>query len=148
MATCRVDPGDTDMAARVAVHRSTRSAEWTTVEEFLDLGRRLSEVSHTCDVVVVDCLTLWLSNLLARGESSSTIDTRIAELRSAVTAASAHVIVVSNEVGMGVVPETLLGRVFRDLQGSVNQAVAEIADDVFLVTAGLAQRLKSLEGVS
>lgn len=144
MATCCVDPHDADMSARVAAHRNTRGAEWTTVEEFLDLGSRLSEVSRACEVVIVDCLTLWLSNLLVRGESSSAIDTHMSELSDALMTARARVIVVSNEVGMGLVPETPLGRAFRDLQGSVNQTVAEIADEVFWMTAGLAQRLKPM----
>ncbi len=147
VATCRVDPGDAEMAARVSAHRARRDGEWATIEEPLDLGERVEELSREYDAIVVDCLTLWLSNLLERQEGDAGIDRRLDRLTASIAVSRARVIVVSNEVGMGIVPPTPLGRLFRDWQGLVNQAVAEAVNDVYLVTAGLARRLKPI-GVS
>lgn len=142
VATCRVDQDDAEMAARVAAHRAGRDGSWTTIEESLNLGERVESVSREYDVLVVDCLTLWLANLLDRGEHDVAIDHRLRRLTAAIASARARVVLVSNEVGMGIVPATPLGRAFRDWQGFFNQAVAEAVDDVYAMTAGLAQRLK------
>jgi adenosylcobinamide kinase/adenosylcobinamide-phosphate guanylyltransferase len=144
VATYRVDPNDTEMVERVARHRASRDASWTTIEEPVDLGEHLESLSHEYDVLVVDCLTLWLSNLLDRGEIDAAVDYRLRRLTEAIASARARVVLVSNEVGMGIVPATPLGRAFRDWQGRVNQAVAEAVDDVYAMTAGLAQRLKPM----
>ncbi|MFZ5876138.1 MAG: bifunctional adenosylcobinamide kinase/adenosylcobinamide-phosphate guanylyltransferase [Nitrospirota bacterium] len=144
VATCRVDPDDTDMVARVEAHRARRDGSWTTIEESLDLGERVERVSREYDVLVVDCLTLWLANLVTGGEPDTAIDRRLICLIEAIAAVPARVVLVTNEVGMGVVPATPLGRAFRDWQGLVNQAVAEVVDDVYAMTAGLAHRLKPM----
>ena len=147
VATCRVEPGDAEMAARVSAHRERRDASWSTIEEPTDLGERVDALSREYDVIVVDCLTLWVSNLLEREEGDAGIARRLDRLTASIAASRSRVIVVSNEVGMGIVPPTHLGRLFRDWQGLVNQAVAEAVNDVYLVTAGLTRRLKPI-GVS
>jgi adenosylcobinamide kinase/adenosylcobinamide-phosphate guanylyltransferase len=144
VATCRVDPDDAEMAARVVAHRARRDGSWTTIEESLDLGERLESLSREYDVLVVDCLTLWLANLLDRGDPDVGVDRRLRCLTEAIASVQARVILVTNEVGMGIVPATPLGRAFRDWQGLVNQAVAEAVDEVYAMTAGLAQRLKPM----
>lgn len=144
VATYRVDPNDPEMTARVAAHRAARDASWTTIEEPVRLGERLERASLDFDVVVVDCLTVWLANLLAEGESDAAVDRRLQCLIDAVASSRSRIILVSNEVGMGIVPPTPLGRSFRDWQGIVNQAVARTVDEVYVMTAGLAQRLKPM----
>lgn len=144
IATSQLDPGDAEMAARVAAHRARRDSSWTTIEEPLELGERVEALSREYNVIVVDCLTLWLSNVLEREDGDAGIDRRLDRLTASITASRARVIVVSNEVGMGIVPVTHLGRQFRDWQGLVNQAVAEAVHDVYVVTAGLARRLKPI----
>ncbi len=144
VATCRVDPHDAEMVARVAAHRARRDASWTTIEEAWNLGERVESLSREYDVLVVDCLTLWLANLLDQGEPDAAVDRRLRCLTEAIASARARVVLVTNEVGMGIVPATPMGRAFRDWQGLVNQAVAEAVDDVYAMTAGLAQRLKPM----
>jgi adenosylcobinamide kinase / adenosylcobinamide-phosphate guanylyltransferase len=126
------EPGDAEMTARIAAHRSRRGSRWQTIEAPRDLAAALK----SCQTmpVLVDCLTLWLSNLLL---AKADIDGEIAGLESALAAAQAPVVVVANEVGSGIVPDHPLGRRFRDLQGALNQRMAARADRVVLVVAGL-----------
>jgi adenosylcobinamide kinase/adenosylcobinamide-phosphate guanylyltransferase len=142
VATYRFDPGDHEMVARIAVHRRHRDVSWTTIEEPVDLGECVTSLSREYDVLVVDCLTVWLANLVGNGEPDGTIERRLSGLTESIRSVRARVVLVSNEVGMGIVPATPLGRAFRDWQGLVNQAMAEAADDVYAMTAGLALRLK------
>jgi adenosylcobinamide kinase/adenosylcobinamide-phosphate guanylyltransferase len=142
VATYRVDPNDPEMTARVARHRAGRDSSWTTVEEPLDLAERVEGLAREYDTLVVDCLTVWLANVVTGGEPDAAIGRRLRGLTDAIASVRARVVLVSNEVGMGVVPATPLGRAFRDWQGVVNQAVAEAVDDVYAMTVGLAQRIK------
>ena len=136
---------DDDMASRIARHREERPPHWTTIEEPLQLDDALRQAEES-EVVIVDCLTLFVSNWLLRLEDESqcehmitkTLETFLATLRSQ----RQTVICVSNEVGLGIIPETRLGRTFRDLLGRVNQQLAAAADEVYLLTAGLPLRLK------
>ncbi len=132
--------GDVEMATRIAAHRARRGANWTaTVEEPLKLAEALTAASNHRLPVLVDCLTLWLSNLMLAGED---VDQATDELVAALEDYPAPVVFVSNEVGLGVVPETKLGRDFRDAQGRLNMRMAERADRVILMTAGLPLTLK------
>jgi len=132
---------DTEMAERIARHREERSAKWTTIEEPYQLDNALLQAAEST-VVVIDCLTLFVSNWLLRAENESeqTIQTIVAQLLASVN--SQTVICVSNEVGLGIVPDNALARTFRDLLGRVNQQFAAAADEVYLLVAGLPLQLK------
>jgi adenosylcobinamide kinase / adenosylcobinamide-phosphate guanylyltransferase len=126
------EAGDAEMAERIAAHRTRRGVDWRTVEAPRGLGAALQK-SGTMPVLV-DCLTLWLSNLMLAGID---IEAETAHLERALAAATAPVVLVANEVGYGIVPDHPLGRRFRDLQGVLNQRLAARADRVVLVVAGL-----------
>jgi len=139
---------DEDMKRRIATHRQRRPAGWDTLEEPLDLVAALRPVLDRYDTFLLDCLTLWVSNLLlddpAHAEDSSRIPDSARELMDLIEETHATWILVTNEVGQGIVPSSALGRVYRDALGRVNQVVASRADRVYLMTAGLALELKSL----
>jgi len=143
---------DSEMAARITLHRSRRPAAWQTVEEEKDVPGILDRIKYG-DVCLLDCATVWITNLL--------IDDKVPRTGAGVIEKEAYVveearrlavavengvnlIVVSSEVGMGIVPEYPLGRQFRDIAGKVNQELAARADQVYLVVAGLPLELKSL----
>jgi adenosylcobinamide kinase/adenosylcobinamide-phosphate guanylyltransferase len=131
------------MHRKIERHRSERPAEWTTVEEPLELVQVLAQRALDCDVMVVDCLTVFAANLLeTEGDDQSAIDRRVEALCVALQSASCSIVLVSNEVGSGVVPAYPLGRRYRDLLGEINQSVARVADDVVLMVAGLPLALK------
>lgn len=126
--------GDGEMADRIARHRAERGPEWTTVEEPRDLAGAVARAAVPDSVLVVDCLTLWLSNLMF---AEADVEAETDRLVAALAAAAGPVILVSNEVGLGIVPDNALARRFRDLQGRLNQRVAAAADRVVFVAAGL-----------
>ena len=131
--------GDEEMRTRIAHHRTERSADWHTVEEPLALTETLARECAADRVVLVDCLTLWLSNLTFAARDIVAETNKLADwLRTTPHA----VLLVSNEVGLGLVPETPLGRDFRDAQGRLNQTVAAVASNVVFVAAGLPLWLK------
>ena len=137
------EAGDADMAARIERHQADRPAAWDTLEEPLDLVEALGPVVGGYDTVLLDCLTLWVSNLM-HGEGEVDVLAEAAGLLDCYRAQEASWILVSNEVGLGIVPMTALGREFADGLGRVNQLVASAADDVLFVAAGLALNLKRL----
>ena len=126
---------DGELAARIARHRLERPASWETVEEPLDLVGELARMSEEA-FLLIDCLTLWAANALEAGWSDETIEQAAADAAALAAGRSAPTIAVSNEVGMGIVPATPLGRSFRDLQGRVNTVFAAHADRACLVVAG------------
>jgi adenosyl cobinamide kinase/adenosyl cobinamide phosphate guanylyltransferase len=129
--------GDREMADRIAAHRAERPPDWSTVEEPLDLSGALEAVSPR-DTVIVDCLTLWVANLI-EGDDGAAGVLELAVRTAAVAAGRpGTTIVVSNEVGLGVVPATELGRRYRDLLGEVNGAWAGLADRAWFLVAGKA----------
>jgi adenosylcobinamide kinase / adenosylcobinamide-phosphate guanylyltransferase len=128
---------DAEMQDRVRRHRAERGPGWTTLEVPLALPEALSEHGRPDRILLVDCLTLWVSNLLIELEDPAAVESRIADLVRAVKACGCPVILVSNEVGLGVVPESGLGRRFRDLAGIANQSVAACAHEVILSVAGI-----------
>jgi len=132
--------GDGEMAARIAEHRRRRGARWRTHEETLDLAGALAAAASAEAVVVVDCLTLWLSNILL---AELDVNNECGKLIAALPSLPGPVIFVSNEVGLGIVPENALARRFRDEAGRLNQAVAAAAQSVVFVAAGLPLTLKS-----
>jgi adenosylcobinamide kinase / adenosylcobinamide-phosphate guanylyltransferase len=135
-------PGDADMAARIARHQAERSPHWTTLEAPFDLVPRLGEGLGSAETVVVDCLTLWVANLMLRGDGDEAVLKEADALAALVAAPRADLRVVSNEAGLGVHPATADGLRFRDLLGGVNQRVAAAAARVVLMIAGLPHMLK------
>lgn len=131
---------DAEMTQRIARHREERPAHWTTIEEPYHLDVALNDASDS-GVALVDCLTLFVSNWLLRDDEHALVEVSQRFLAN-VRSHPQTVIAVSNEVGLGLVPETPLGRTFRDLLGRVNQQFAEAADEVYLLVAGLPLRLK------
>ena len=132
---------DAEMADRIARHRAARGPHWTCIEEPLDLAGALAQAAAQGDGVLLDCITVWLANVLVK-EGAAAVDARQQALLAALQARSGDVILVSNEVGLGLVPEHALGRQFRDLAGWLNQALAAEADTVVFVAAGLPLTLK------
>jgi adenosylcobinamide kinase/adenosylcobinamide-phosphate guanylyltransferase len=133
--------GDHEMAARIAAHRASRPGDWRTVEEPLDLARAVS-AAEPGGTVVVDCLSLWTANALERGDSEAEIEAQAGEVARAAAARRGLTVAVSNEVGLGIVPVTALGRRYRDLLGRVNAIWVDAADEAALVVAGRALRLE------
>lgn len=150
IATARA--GDSEMAQRIAHHRASRPAHWTTVEETTALGAAIDQWAAPEAVVLVDCLTLWLSNVLFSGADSFPDTGPVTlpplfyaqrqALLDALSRAHGDVILVSNEVGMGIVPMGAVSRAFVDEQGRLNQAVAAACDRAVFVAAGLPLALK------
>jgi adenosyl cobinamide kinase/adenosyl cobinamide phosphate guanylyltransferase len=135
------EPGDEEMAERIARHRAERPAGWVTVEEPLALREAIGAAEGT---VVVDCLSFWVANLFEAGWADADVEREAAE--AARVAAARRTIAVSNEVGLGVVPATPLGRRYRDVLGRVNASWACFAKDAYFVVAGRALRLDRLDG--
>jgi adenosylcobinamide kinase/adenosylcobinamide-phosphate guanylyltransferase len=129
--------GDAEMAERIASHRARRGPNWRTIEATHNLDRVLADCK--ADAVLVDCLTLWLSNLML---ADGAVEGEMTRVEKALSSATAPKVLVSNEVGSGIVPDYPLGRRFRDAHGIFNQRIAALADRVVLVVAGLPVALK------
>ncbi|MBL8673028.1 MAG: bifunctional adenosylcobinamide kinase/adenosylcobinamide-phosphate guanylyltransferase [Alphaproteobacteria bacterium] len=134
------EPLDEEMAERIARHRADRAgASWSVVEEPRDLASALRRAARPEAVLLVDCLTLWLANLMTAGDD---IDGAESALKAALAICPGKAILVANEVGLGIVPDNALARAFRDRAGRLNQALASAADAVYFVAAGLPLALK------
>jgi adenosylcobinamide kinase/adenosylcobinamide-phosphate guanylyltransferase len=131
--------GDEEMHARIARHREQRDTSWRTVEEPLAIAEVIARESAAGRVILIDCLTLWLSNLI---HADSDVETQTRNLLAAVNRSQSPLVLVSNEVGLGIVPDTPLGRRFRDAQGRLNQEIAAAAPNVVLLAAGIPLWLK------
>ena len=134
--------GDGEMAERIARHRARRGTDWQTVEEALDLAGAVTALDGQVNALLVDCVTLWLTNLLLHRGASSAILDEVASLASMAAGLKTPLILVSNEVGMGIVPDNALARIFRDLAGEANELLAQSADEVYVMFSGLPLRLK------
>ena len=133
--------GDAEMQQRITHHRARRPATWLLVEEPIALAAALEKHTAVDCCIIVDCLTLWLTNLLLT-DSASALEREVTNVLSAVNKLPGHIIFVSNEVGSGVVPLGAINRLFVDEQGRLNQQLAQCADRVTLVVAGLPLELK------
>ena len=140
IATCV--PQDDEMKRRVARHQKERSQNWVTVEAPLDLPEAILQNSRRGDVILIDCLTLWVSNLLIETGDEKKIEDTISRLIEALEKATCPIVLVSNEVGTGIVPENRLARQFRDITCWVNQAVARCANKVVWMVAGIPVTVK------
>ena len=137
------EAGDDEMAERIERHRGERPGEWRTVEEPLELARALGEAGDGA-CVVVDCLSLWAANVLER-RGADAVEEQADEVAAAAARRPGLTIAVTNEVGLGVVPATPLGRAYRDLLGRVNATWVAAADEAYFVVAGRALRLEQLD---
>lgn len=146
VATCPRIDGDDDLDQRIEAHRAERPAEWTTVEAEHDLAGALRTID-TEAVIVIDCLTLWVSNLLLRGDEERAIDAASDEALRTLTGRARDTVVVTNEVGLGIVPADRLSRTYRDVLGRVNQTWLAAADRALLLVAGKALPLQDPEDV-
>jgi len=133
---------DTEMERRIRKHRSARSKSWTTYEEPIALSTILEKVNGQCDVIVVDCLSLWLSNLLHLELSEKELSMRIKAFIRSLKALKTPIILISNEVGLGVIPANPLARKFCDLAGMLHQQVAQVAHQVYSLASGIALELR------
>ena len=140
VATC--ESRDIEMDQRIVRHRERRGSEWTTMEEPLRLTEMLTANDGSFRAILVDCVTLWLSNLLLTHEKPEMVMVAVRELVDAAPKLVTPLILVTNEVGMGIVPENRLARLFRDLAGETNELLATVADEVHVVFAGLPLKLK------
>jgi len=140
IATCR--PLDKEMRARIQKHQAGRPQHWHTFEEPLRLTAALKKIDKTFSTVLIDCLTLYVSNLLLKGYGDPTIEKKIEEAIGVLKKAPYASFIVSNEVGLGIVPAHELGRKFRDIAGKINQRVAQEADTVVFMVSGLPMCLK------
>jgi adenosylcobinamide kinase/adenosylcobinamide-phosphate guanylyltransferase len=130
---------DDEMAARIAHHRETRGDGWATHEEPVELVKRLQSLDDSANAILVDCLTLWVTNLMLEERD---MKHEFATLADQVARASAKIVLVSNEVGLGIVPENRMAREFRDHAGRLHQLIAAKARDVYFVAAGLPLKMK------
>lgn len=134
--------GDTEMASRIARHQARRGVAWQTVEEPLDLVGVLADHDGYFQAVLIDCVTLWLTNLLMKYDDASRVLSEVRALTSAFATLRTPLILVSNEVGMGIIPENRLARVFCDLSGESNELIAQAADEVYVTFSGIPLKLK------
>jgi len=135
-------PGDDEMKARVQGHQQERDQHWKTVEAPIRLPEAVNDHGLKENVVVVDCLTLWLSNLLLESDDPQGVEKQIHVLIQALETAQCSIFLVSNEVGTGIVPENRMARLFRDIAGFANQKVAACADRVVWMVAGIPVTIK------
>lgn len=131
---------DKEMELRIKIHRKNRPSRWKTVEREKNVTEVLSRIAEKNEVILLDCLTLLISNLLLSGEKK--ILKEIRQLVDEVKRVKVTVLIVSNEVGMGIVPDNRLARRFRDTAGRANQIVAQAADEVYLVVSGISTKIK------
>ncbi len=142
VATCACSDSDPEMVRRIELHKKERPSHWKVFEESRNVASLLKEIGSQFDVILVDCLTLFISQMLVETVEEDVIKNQAQEIVHAVKKIKARVIIVSNEVGLGVVPEYPLGRQFRDLSGRINQLMAREADEVFFMVSGLPLQVK------
>lgn len=140
IATC--PPVDKEMKERIALHRKKRPSHWQTFEEPKNPDQLVKKISARFNVIIIDCLTLLISSLLSEGLDDAAIEDRIRKLLGAFRQGKCKTIIVSNEVGLGIVPENHLARRFRDLAGRVNQLVTQNSDEVFFMLSGVPLKIK------
>lgn len=134
--------GDMEMAARIARHQERRGSAWQTIEEQFDLAGVISGHDSWFKAILVDCVTLWLTNMLLKYEDKNTVLAEVRRTAAIFPALQTPIILVSNEVGMGIIPANPLGRTFCDLSGEANEILAAAADEVYVTFSGLPLKLK------
>ena len=140
IATC--EPGDAEMEERIARHRTRRGPEWQTIEEPCNLAETVKQHDDLFNGMLVDCITLWLTNLLIGYDDRQKVLDDVALFSALFPTLKTPLILVSSEVGMGIVPENSLARTFRDIAGEANELLAKAADEVYVMFSGLPLKLK------
>jgi adenosylcobinamide kinase/adenosylcobinamide-phosphate guanylyltransferase len=135
-------PTDAEMQERVDLHQKERGGTWNTIEEPVLVHEVVNRISDTADVILVDCLTLWVSNLMLNPGETGSVEDAVDLLIKALEKSACPIFLVSNEVGLGIVPENALARRFRDMAGFVNRRVAQAANRVVMTVAGIAVPIK------
>lgn len=133
---------DSEMKERVKKHKGRRSSIWKTIEEPLNILSVLKKEDEKQKVILIDCITLLLNNWIMRGFKESQIETKVKEIALFCKICKSSVIIVSNEVGAGIIPANKLGRLFRDIEGKTNQILAKYADNVYFMIAGIGMKIK------
>jgi adenosylcobinamide kinase / adenosylcobinamide-phosphate guanylyltransferase len=136
---------DEEMEYRIRRHQQERGGEWTTVEESIDIAQKIMKLDSDESIILVDCLTLWLSNLYMKYETDvGMVYKEIDKLVKTLPDIKGRVVLVSNEVGMGIVPENKLARMYRDASGHMNRKIAKVAEKVVITFAGIPVVLKEI----
>lgn len=136
------EPKDAEMQERIARHRERRGPAWQTIEEPINLAKAVREHDDRFNGILVDCITLWLANLLGYYDDPQKVLNEVVSFVAAFPALKTPLFLVSNEVGMGIVPENALARTFRDLAGETNELLAKAADEVYVMFSGMPLKLK------
>ena len=142
LATC--EALDEEMAQRIEHHKKMRGPEWHTIEEPVEIVDKIRQYGDKVEVILLDCITLWLSNILMKWDNDSRIMDEVDRFVNVIKQSPTSFIIVSNEVGMGIVPAEPLSRRFRDLSGMANQKIAEMADTVIFTVSGIPIFLKGI----
>ena len=144
------EAGDEDMKKRIEVHRKSRPAKWATLEATTNIGRQITENIGKAQIVIIDCITLLVNNIFMQYDETTDTDlaekevmTEIDELTDCIDRTDARFIIVTNEIGLGVVPADRVSRLYRDVLGRANQRLAQYADEVYLLTAGIPIAIKT-----
>jgi adenosylcobinamide kinase/adenosylcobinamide-phosphate guanylyltransferase len=143
LATC--EALDEEMVQRIEHHKKMRGLEWQTIEEPVEIVDKMRQYRDEVEVILLDCMTLWLSNLLTKWDHDSRITDEVDRFIDVMKQTQISLIIVSNEVGMGIVPADPLSRRFRDLSGVISQRIAEVADSVIFMVSGIPVFLKGAE---
>lgn len=133
---------DDEMLKRIEIHKARRRDHWRTIEEAIDVDKVVSGLKERGSLILIDCLTLWISNCLMNHYSTTRILHKMEALIKAIRSKKLTAIIVTNEVGSGIVPDNRLARDFRDLGGKINQFVAQAAGEVYLMVSGIPHKLK------
>lgn len=140
MATCQAK--DREMAERIAKHKAERDGSWLTLEVPVKISESMAENYAAADVILIDCLTLWISNLFGENDDAGWLEQKVQEMVDTLKEAPCTVVLVTNEVGMGIVPENEMARKFRDISGLAGQRIAKAADRVIWMVAGIPVMIK------
>jgi len=133
---------DKEMEHRIGLHKKSRPAHWQTFEEPLDITKIIKDIGSGFKCIILDCITLLVSNLLLAGYNQKAIEKEISQLLAALKKKECDILLISNEVGLGIVPANTLGRDFRDIAGKINQIIAGEATEVIFMVSGLPWRIK------
>ncbi|MCX8030148.1 MAG: bifunctional adenosylcobinamide kinase/adenosylcobinamide-phosphate guanylyltransferase [Thermodesulfovibrionales bacterium] len=140
------EPLDSEMFERIQIHKKQRDSGWEVFEEPLLISNTVNSVKGKYASIILDCLTLWISNLLTKQDDRGFVEQEMQNFINAINnfknGYGCQLVIVSNEVGMGIVPDNSLARLFRDIAGSINQQVAEVADEVYLAVSGIPLKIK------